>query len=607
MSEVGNGINNKAGIDGSTNLLFGTRWHLLLALAFVLHMVLVLPSLTPHLTDIGMFDESSYVEMGRTLEPTKLPALDETPLTALFYAITYLPVQNSDFWLIHSCTIGRFVLFALLWISAYLLAKRTPEIPTPLIMIGLLFLSPAVKSLIINGNHALFTAISTFALAEIIAFYRWKELRSLWFASVLVSLAILTRMGEGAFLLIGFMTIATVLGILFRRLSAALSAAILPVVVIVGGFLFMSYWSTGKFPLGTGEYLYGTFEQGHALAHGDQIQGGSWAEGEVDAQWLFGTSEENHNSIIAAIKRNPTAYVGRVPRLAKIALTTAVGAYGGPVAYGGALSLWFLLLSLQGCIELIRKTQFVLLLIFLFWSSYLLIYVLLVFQPTHLLFPFAVILCLASIGLSAIVALPVKQRYFWSVALVAITALAILRDSSLSFILSPVVLLIGLWLVWIVSNRQHLQILNASAVIFLFSLMLLFRGSVPAQKIRKLGIAPEEQAVLFLRRNFPENTRMAAYSIVPRAAKMKRLNLLGLVLRQGSIKQSSDQVFRRWILDNHVEAVYIDDSVRNYKTLWALIEREIGDTLEVAFVSDHQENEVLRVTENARLLSKESS
>ena len=138
----------------------------LLALAFILHTILVSPALTPNLTDIGMFDESSYVEMGRTLEPTKLPALDETPLTAFFYAITYLPVQNSDFWLIHSCTIGRFVLFALLWISSYLLAKRTPEIATPLIMIGFLFLSPAVTTIITNGNHALFTAISTFALAE---------------------------------------------------------------------------------------------------------------------------------------------------------------------------------------------------------------------------------------------------------------------------------------------------------------------------------------------------------------------------------------------------------------------------------------------------------
>jgi hypothetical protein len=178
----------------------------------------------------------------------------------------------------------------------------------------------------------------------------------------------------------------------------------------------------------------------------------------------------------------------------------------------------------------------------------------------------------------------------------------------LSFILSPLVLLTGLWIVWILANEQRqFQILNASAIIFLFSLMMLFRGPIPPQKIRKLGIAPEEQAVLFLQRNFPEDTRMAAYSIVPRAAKMKRINLLGLVLRKNSAKQSSDQVFRRWIRDNQVEAVYLDDNVRKYETLWALIEKEIGDSLEVAFVTDHQESEVLRVTENARLPFKGSS
>src|SRR5690348_597975 len=48
------------------------------------------------------------------------------------------------------------------------------------------------------------------------------------------------------------------------------------------------------------------------------------------------------------------------------------------------------------------------------------------------------------------------------------------------------------------------------------------------------------------------------------------------------------------------------DRGRTDETLWALIEKEIGDSLEIAFVSDHQDSEVLRVTENARLLFKSS-
>jgi len=88
---------------------------------------------------------------------------------------------------------------------------------------------------------------------------------------------------------------------------------------------------------------------------------------------------------------------------------------------------------------------------------------------------------------------------------------------------------------------------------------------------------------------------------------MKRVNLLGLVLRKNSAKQSSEQDLRQWVVDNKVEAIYVDDTLRRYEALWALIEREIGDSLEIAFVSDQRESEVLRVTENARLFSKTSS
>lgn len=86
MNDIGSGRNMKLGLDRLRAFVRadGERWRICLALAFVLHMLLVLPSLTPNLADIGMFDESSYVEMGRTLELTKLPALDETPLTAFF-------------------------------------------------------------------------------------------------------------------------------------------------------------------------------------------------------------------------------------------------------------------------------------------------------------------------------------------------------------------------------------------------------------------------------------------------------------------------------------------------------------------------------------------
>src|SRR5262245_60433218 len=184
------------------------QWWSVIALIFILHMVLVLPVLTPNLKDIEGSDESLYFEAGRMVGANNLPAVDGYPITAFFYALTYIPVHESDFWLIHSCTIGRFVLFALVWVSSFLVAKRISDISSPLMMIGFLLLSPALTSLITNGNHALFTAISAFALAQIISFYQRKEITSLWIASVLVSLVLLTRMAEGTFLLVAFITLS---------------------------------------------------------------------------------------------------------------------------------------------------------------------------------------------------------------------------------------------------------------------------------------------------------------------------------------------------------------------------------------------------------------
>jgi hypothetical protein len=568
------------------------QWWAAIALMFILNVVLALPVLMPNLKDIGMFDESLYIEQGRKLAANDLPALDGSPITLSFFALTYIPVHESDFWLIHSATIGRFVLFTLLWVSSYLVAKRISNISSPLIMVGFLLVSPALTSLVTNGSHALFTAISAFALAQIISFSRTRELPILWLASVLVSLSLFVRMGEGIFLLVAFVMVSILIGISSGRVGAILAAAVIPVVVIVGGYMLIYYSSTGKSPFGTGEYFYGTFEQGHALAYSDQ-HSGSWAEGQVEARRLFGTGEQNKNSVVTAIRHNPTAYLGRVPRLAKIALLTAIGIYG-------PLSLWFFMLALQGCIELVRKKQTVLLCILLLWSSYLLIYILLVFQPTHFLFPFPVVICLASIGLTSVISVSNKQRYLWSAILVGLIVLAIGRDSSLPFIASAVALLIGLWIVWIATNRYHnLEVVVPVALVFLFSMMLLSRdGGAPPRKLRKLGIAADEQAVLFLRKNFAEDTRMAAYSIVPRAAKMKRVNLLGLIIFKGSVEKWSAQDLQRWMIDNNLETIYVDDQVRQYEALWTLIKSQIGKSLEIAYSSDNQDVQILHLTKS---------
>jgi len=181
--------------------------------------------------------------------------------------------------------------------------------------------------------------------------------------------------------------------------------------------------------------------------------------------------------------------------------------------------------------------------------------------------------------------------------LAAVIALAIGRDSSLPVISSAVALLIGLWIVWIAINRYHnVEIVISSAFVFLFSLMSLFREGIPPQKIRKLGIAPDEQAVLFLRRNFAEDTPMAASTLVPRAAKMRRVNLTGLLMLKSNAESWSEQDFRHWMIGNNLEMIYVDDYVRHYDALWELVKSQIGKSLEIAFSSDNEGFQILRIT-----------
>ena len=150
------------------------------------------------------------------------------------------------------------------------IAKQIAEVSSPLIMIGFLLVSPVLPYLVANGSHALFTATSTLALGQVLCFYHSKDHKHVWIASVLVAFAVLSRMGEGALTLFVFITLVALIASSFGRFNTAIiAAAILPFVLVLGAYVLMYYSSTGKYPFGTGQYLYLTFEQGHGLAYSD--------------------------------------------------------------------------------------------------------------------------------------------------------------------------------------------------------------------------------------------------------------------------------------------------------------------------------------------------
>src|SRR5918995_1075734 len=354
------------------NFLIKSDHSAVIALLFLLQIILILPVLAPNLKDIGSFDEALYVQMGRALASGELQSIDHSPLTAFLFMLTYIPFSESPFWLIHSSTLGRFILLSLIWFSAYMVAKRFSVLYNPLLLIGLLLVSPVLATLIKNVSHALFTAISTAALAQAISFHTENSSKHLWWASVLLALGVVCRMGEGTILSLVFFTFCTLPGISTRRLSAVLTATVVPFLVIVGGYMILYYSLTGQSPWGTGKYFYLTFEQGHGLAYNERFSDGNfWVEGQIEARRLFGSPEQNQHSVIAAIQRNPSAYLQRVPRLIYGAVWGIIGIYGGP------LSVWIFLMAFRGCIELLIQKRFKLLGILFLWTCYFTIYILL--------------------------------------------------------------------------------------------------------------------------------------------------------------------------------------------------------------------------------------
>ena len=81
-----------------------------------------------------------------------------------------------------------------------------------------------------------------------------------------------------------------------------------------------------------------------------------------------------------------------------------------------------------------------------------------------------------------------------------------------------------------------------------------------------------------MRDNLKPGAHVGTYaSRDPVAAKMTYVRMHENAL----VYMSHEQEFLRWMTDNNVAAIYVDSNLKNNKTLWALIERQIGKSLQV--------------------------
>lgn len=325
--------------------------HVIAVIVFALNVFLVSSSFFPNLHEINAWDEAGYVNSGRVLLEGQWPSFSSSPLVALLYALTSFAYLESPFWLVHSTTLGRIILFGLVWFSSYAVARRLGGTARPLFMVGLLFVGALMVSLLSFPSDPLYVAFAALSLASAMAYIssgRWKHLG---LASVFIGLAALSR-NDG--LVLG---LALILATPFlvrppesRRKAIAIAAA--PFALLVGGYVLFFGIKTGDFSLGTLERTYDNFEAGHQVITAGEGLVNPVIEAKLAAREAFGTPEENGHSIFRAIARNPGVYLQRLRAIVPLLPAQMLSAYGvrlaAPLFLFAARGVWELFRQRRG-------------------------------------------------------------------------------------------------------------------------------------------------------------------------------------------------------------------------------------------------------------------
>ncbi|MFV2043574.1 MAG: hypothetical protein ACC700_10125 [Anaerolineales bacterium] len=567
------------------------KTHLAALLAFLLSVFLVSASFFPNLAEINAWDEAAYVNSGRLLLLGELPILSNNPLVALLYALTYLPYVNSPLWLVHSTSLGRILLFALVWIGSYAVARQLSKFAHPLIMVGFLFVSGISVSILVFPSDPLYVGFAALSLAQILAYINSGSRKHIWFSSVWVAFAALAR-NDG--LVLGVLLVLSAYIIARPRSDRwkVLLGAAVPFAAIVGGYVLFHGALTGTVQFGTLGRTYDNFESGHQVIYSAEGELNPLFEAKLEARRVFGTPEENNYSVFRAISRNPQVYLQRV----SVVLTGLPDQLMD--AYGKRLAVPLFLFAVRGLWSLFRQKNYRRLLIFGVWAVPLASGLLItLFRLGHLRFYFYAVFALAAIGISAAIKNLESRREqaFWLITLLAFAMYGVLDSKlAITYGTTTVLVALALGLLWIRASRRKAFAIGVPALL-LFSAGLLLHGDYPGPKVRTLGEAADESAVLFLQETYDRGTPIAAGSPGPiYTARMRYMGLTSLDVPQ----TDTPQQFLEWMSNQGIEAVYVDATLSSGNPyLWEQISALTGDGLERVFIADEGDVQVLSLTD----------
>ena len=556
-------------------------------LLYLVNLFLISPAFFLNLSEINPFDESAYINSGRMLLSGSLPNFAGNPLVDVLYALTYLPFRSSPYWLMLSASLGRFILFSLLWLSVYLIATRLSRWANPVIMLGIFLVTPLAVETLRFPSDPLFAALAGLAFWQLLGFHEDLEVRHLWLGSAFLGLAAMAR-NDGLVLFVIFFGLATFLSLRRVQLRSILAPSLVPFLILVGGYVLLAGAVTGSFELGTTRRTYENFESGQQVIFGGSGESSPVVEARLEARRIFGTPAENNYSVFNAIRRNPGVYLTRVSVLAQDLPDRLLRAYG--IRFAALLAL----LAVRGLIELWRRKQFRLLVVFLLWPLYALTgFVITIFRPGHLQFHYYLVFGLAALGLAGLLRNldDRRERYIWYAVLLGLVLYGLV-DNKLAIYYGAAVFLVALWLVYLTLRRYRtLQGLEAILLLILLCAGLIIRGNFPSPKLPALGSEAREQAAVFMAENLTPDTKVAAGS--PGVVWLARMDYAAINAAD-TPRDKNDVEFLDWMIRQDIEAIFVDQSLYNSNPLvWGLIKSQIGEGIERVFSADEGDVQVL--------------
>ena len=577
-------VSLKSRIHDFIHLKFGSDL-VLATLLFLFNIFLIYAIFFPIMSDINPWDEAVFVHAGQDLiEGGEFPKLSENPLASLFFGITYLPFRNSTFWMLKSISLARFLLFSLIWWSTYLVAKEMRVFSPPIIVLGILFVTPLSIEMLRFPTDPLFASLAALSLWQLFRYKHTNHRRHLAYASILMALAALARV-DGLILFAVLSFLAMVINFERRKLWSSAAAVLVPFAVIIGGIILIRGLVTGNYETGIPERTYTNFESGQQVAFQGSGELNAVVESRIEARRLFGTAEENGNSPFKAISRNPDAYIQRLVAAIKALPFKLLRAYG--IRFAAVL----LYLVIRGAVELMRERKYITLIILALWPTHLASgLIITIFRTGHLQFPFYIFFVLAAMGIWAI-----KKNFSSYVELaivggyLAILSLYGLVDNKLAIFYGAATFL-GILLVLVVLKRSY-AIRSATALLLLLCGALIIRGEFPSPILRNLGDDPKEKSIQFLVENFEPGTSIAAGS--PGVIMASKMGYAGLNAADVPTNVSPLE-FKEWLQVQDILVIYIDHSLyQDAPKIWQLIEPLIGDGYQRLFETEQGNYQVL--------------